>query len=269
MIVNKAVQPKKERLDKLVHDQGLAESRSRAQALILAGVVYVNGQKSTKAGVLIPSDAKIELQGMPIPYVSRGGLKLEAALKGFNINPQGWVCGDIGASTGGFTDCLLQNGAAKVYAVDVGYGQLDVKLRNDPRVIVMEKVNARYLDIQQIQETLDLVTIDVSFISLKLVIPAITPLLKPGGYLLALVKPQFEAGRKEIDKGSGVIRDPVIRKAILDDIRNFTTHIGYHLLGDMESPVHGPSGNVEFLLWARYQGPGENQLSSMEKTPIS
>jgi 23S rRNA (cytidine1920-2'-O)/16S rRNA (cytidine1409-2'-O)-methyltransferase len=254
MIVNKALQPKKERLDKLVHDLGLADSRSRAQALILSGVVYVNGQKATKSGMSYPVDAKIELQGMPIPYVSRGGLKLEAAIKAFDIKPIGWVCADIGASTGGFTDCMLQNGAAKVYAIDVGYGQLDVKLRHDPRVVVMEKVNARHLDADKIQEKMDMITIDVSFISLKIVIPAITSLIKTDGYLLALVKPQFEAGRKEIDKGEGVIRDPVIRRGILEDIRTFVVQLGYQILGDMESPVHGPSGNIEFLLWAQYIG---------------
>lgn len=246
MVVTK----KKERLDKLLVDLGLVETRTKAQALILSGTVYVNGQKSDKPGYLINSELPIEIKGNPLPYVSRGGLKLVSALDQFDITPTDWVCVDIGASTGGFTDCLLQHGAKKVYAVDVGYGQLDMKLRNDPRVVLMEKVNARYLTKQDIPESMDLATIDVSFISLKHILPVAKELLKNGGKLLALVKPQFEAGRKEIAKG-GVVKDPKVRENVLQEIVEFAKSIGFQIQGTMESPVHGPAGNVEFLLWAK------------------
>ena len=242
---------KKERLDVLLCQNERVETRTKAQALILSGIVYVNGQKADKAGTKYPLDATIEIRGNTLPYVSRGGLKLEAALDAFKIDVHGFICADIGASTGGFTDCLLQHGAIKVYAVDVGYGQLDQKLRQDPRVVVMEEINARYLDSSVFSESVDLMTVDVSFISLKLVLPAVIPMIKAGGQLLALVKPQFEAGRIEISKGEGVITDPVIRQRVLDDIKTVLSDSGFKVLESMDCPVHGPAGNIEFLLWSQ------------------
>jgi 23S rRNA (cytidine1920-2'-O)/16S rRNA (cytidine1409-2'-O)-methyltransferase len=244
-----AIAKKKERLDKLLTDLGLVESRTKAQAVILSGTVYVNGQKADKPGHLIHPELPIEIKGNNLPYVSRGGLKLVSALEKFNISPMGWVCVDIGASTGGFTDCLLQHSAKKVYAIDVGYGQLDMKLRKDSRVIMMEKMNARYLNQSNIPEQMDLATIDVSFISLKHILPAAKELLKNTGQLLALIKPQFEAGRKEIAKG-GVVKDPKVREKCVQEIIEFAGNSGFQIKDTMESPVHGPAGNIEYFLWA-------------------
>ena len=196
----------KERLDVLLVVRGLAESRSRAQAVIMAGEVYVNGQKADKAGMDVPLEAEVEVRGNVCPYVSRGGLKLEKALRDFGVDPTGYVCSDSGASTGGFTDCLLQQGASKVFAIDVGYGQLAWKIRSDPRVVVMERTNIRYVTPENLGEALDLSVVDVSFISLRIVLPAIQKLLKPTGQVLCLIKPQFEAGKENVGK-KGVVRD--------------------------------------------------------------
>ena len=190
----------KERLDVLLVARGLAESRSRAQAVIMAGEVYVNGQKADKAGMDVPLEAEVEVRGNVCPYVSRGGLKLEKALRDFGVDPTGYVCSDSGASTGGFTDCLLQQGASKVFAIDVGYGQLAWKIRSDPRVVVMERTNIRYVTPEDLGEALDLSVVDVSFISLRIVLPAIQKLLKPTGQVLCLIKPQFEAGKENVGK---------------------------------------------------------------------
>lgn len=234
------------RLDQYLVQNGLVQSRERAKALIMAGVVFVNQQKVDKAGEMIKEDAVVEVRGHDIGYVSRGGLKLEKAMKCFPLTPNGKVCMDIGASTGGFTDCMLQNGATKVYAVDVGYGQLDWKLRSDERVVCMERTNARYLDRDQIPDELDFASIDVSFISLKLILPAVHRVLKAGGHVACLIKPQFEAGREKVGK-KGVVRDPDVHLEVLE---NFLTHAkdsGFTVLDITFSPIRGPEGNIEYL----------------------
>ena len=238
----------KKRLDVLLVEQMYAETRSKAQAIIMAGLVYVNGQKADKAGMSFDADtAQIEVRGQACPYVSRGGLKLEKALRDFGVDPTGFVCSDSGCSTGGFTDCLLQQGASKVFAIDVGYGELNWKIRNDPRVVVMERTNIRYVTPEDIGEPLDLSVIDVSFISLRIVLPAIKNLLKEGrGQVLCLIKPQFEAGRKNVGK-NGVIRDPAVHKEVLDNIVSLAKELGFTILGLTFSPVKGPAGNIEFL----------------------
>lgn len=241
---------KKERLDVLVVERGLAESRTRAQALILAGQVIVDDQRVDKPGTRVSVDAELRLKGEVLPYVSRGGLKLEAALERFAVDVGGAICADIGASTGGFTDCLLQRGAARVHAIDVGYGQLHEKLRRDPRVISRERVNARHLTDEDLPEIVQVVVIDVSFISLTLVLPGVLPKLGRRGVLVALVKPQFEVGPEQIEKG-GVVRDPVARQAAIDRIAAFVTAQGLEVDGLMDCPVPGPAGNVEALLVAR------------------
>ena len=235
------------RLDLLLVELGYAESRSKAQALIKAGNVLVDGKTAQKAGQSCTEDQKIEITGEYCPYVSRGGLKLEKALRYFGVDPTGFVCSDSGASTGGFTDCLLQQGAAKVFAIDVGTDQLVDKIRNDPRVVVMEQTNIRYVTPADLGEPLDLSVVDVSFISLQLVLPAIKALLKPGrGQVLCLIKPQFEAGRDQVGK-KGVIRDPQIHKQVLDDFVELANTLGFTILGLTFSPVKGPEGNIEFL----------------------
>jgi 23S rRNA (cytidine1920-2'-O)/16S rRNA (cytidine1409-2'-O)-methyltransferase len=239
---------RKERLDKLMVEKGLVPSREKAQALIMIGGVKVNGQVMRKPGQKIREDALIEILQPPCPYVSRGGVKLEGAIKGFGINVEGKVCLDVGASTGGFTDCLLQHGAKRVYAVDVGWGQLHWKLRNDPRVICLEKKNIRYLPKEEIPEEVDLVTIDTSFISLKLVIPAVLKFLKEKAEILALIKPQFEVGKGEVGKG-GVVRDPEKHKRVIEEIRIFSQNLGLHPIGVIESPILGPKGNKEFFIY--------------------
>ena len=238
----------KKRLDVLLVEQMYAETRSKAQAIIMAGLVYVNGQKADKAGMSFDADtAVIEVRGQACPYVSRGGLKLEKALRDFGVDPTGFVCSDSGCSTGGFTDCLLQQGASKVFAIDVGYGELNWKIRNDPRVVVMERTNIRYVTPEDIGEKLDLSVIDVSFISLRIVLPAIKNLLKEGkGQVLCLIKPQFEAGRENVGK-NGVIREPAVHKEVLDNIVALAKDLGFHILGLTFSPVKGPAGNIEFL----------------------
>ena len=238
----------KKRLDVLLVEQMYAETRSKAQAIIMAGLVYVNGQKADKAGMSFDADtAQIEVRGQACPYVSRGGLKLEKALRDFGVDPTGFVCSDSGCSTGGFTDCLLQQGASKVFAIDVGYGELNWKIRNDPRVVVMERTNIRYVTPEDIGEPLDLSVIDVSFISLRIVLPAIKNLLKEGrGQVLCLIKPQFEAGRENVGK-NGVIREPAVHKEVLDNIVQLAKDLGFKILGLTFSPVKGPAGNIEFL----------------------
>ena len=237
----------KKRLDVLLTEQGYADTRSKAQAIIMSGQVYVDGQKADKPGVSYEETVQLEVRGAVCPYVSRGGLKLEKALRDFHVDPTGFVCSDSGASTGGFTDCLLQQGASKVFAIDVGYGQLDWKIRSDPRVVVMERTNIRYVTLEQLGEPLDLSVIDVSFISLKIVLPAIQALLKPGkGQDLCLIKPQFEAGKEKVGK-KGVIREPETHKEVLDDFVSLANELNFNILGLTFSPVKGPEGNIEFL----------------------
>ena len=236
----------KKRLDVLLTEQGYADTRSKAQAIIMSGNVYVDGQKADKPGVSYEETVAIEVRGAACPYVSRGGLKLEKALRDFGVKPDGFVCSDSGASTGGFTDCLLQQGASKVFAIDVGYGQLDWKIRSDPRVVVMERTNIRYVTPEQLGEPLDLSVIDVSFIGLEIVLPTIKTLLKPTGQVLCLIKPQFEAGKENVGK-KGVVRDPKIHKLVLDNFVSLVDSLGFRILGLTFSPVKGPEGNIEFL----------------------
>ena len=237
----------KKRLDVLLTEQGYADTRSKAQAIIMAGQVYVNGQKADKPGVSYEDTVTLEVRGQSCPYVSRGGLKLEKALRDFGVKPEGFVCSDSGASTGGFTDCLLQQGAKKVFAIDVGYGQLDWKIRSDERVVVMERTNIRYVTPEDLGEPLDLSVIDVSFISLKIVLPAIKNLLKPGqGQVLCLIKPQFEAGKEKVGK-KGVVREPETHKEVLDNFVALAKELDFTILGLTFSPVKGPEGNIEFL----------------------
>ena len=236
----------KKRLDVLLTEQSYADTRSKAQAIIMAGQVYVNGQKADKPGISYEETVQLEVRGDVCPYVSRGGLKLEKALRDFGVKPEGFVCSDSGASTGGFTDCLLQQGAKKVFAIDVGYGQLDWKIRSDERVVVMERTNIRYVTPEDLGEPLDLSVIDVSFISLSIVLPAIKNLLKPTGQVLCLIKPQFEAGRDKVGK-KGVVRDPETHKEVLDTFVALADTLGFTILGLTFSPVKGPEGNIEFL----------------------
>ncbi|MEM7008323.1 MAG: TlyA family RNA methyltransferase [Thermodesulfobacteriota bacterium] len=240
---------KKQRLDLLLVERNLASSRSKAQALIMGGVVYVDGQKVDKSGTMLKYDADIIVKEKSIKYVSRGGLKLESALSNFNIDVTKNCALDIGASTGGFTDCLLQNGAAKVYALDVGYGQLDWKLRNDDRVVVMEKVNARHLKPDDIAEMVDIIVIDVSFISLTMIIPAVLQFLKPKGYLIALIKPQFEVGKGEVGKG-GIVKDENKHKQVIEKVTQHLVELKLDVLGVIQSPILGAEGNKEFLVAA-------------------
>jgi 23S rRNA (cytidine1920-2'-O)/16S rRNA (cytidine1409-2'-O)-methyltransferase len=242
---------KKQRLDLTLVDRGLVESRAKAQALVMAGKVFSGERKLDKPGQPVAEDQPLEVRGEPHPWVSRGGLKLEKGLAAFDIDPGGWTCLDVGASTGGFTDVLLTKGADKVYAVDVGHGQLAWKLRNDPRVVVLERTNARYLDRQAVPEPIDLVVCDASFIGLETVLPAALALVRPGGRLIALIKPQFEVGKARVGKG-GVVRDPALHQEVCDRIAAWLTdHQGWDVLGVTESPITGPEGNVEFLIAAR------------------
>ena len=237
----------KKRLDVLLVERGLAESRQRAQAIIMSGQVYVGEQKVDKAGTQLPEDAEIQVRGQGLAYVSRGGLKLEKAMKTFSgIHLQGTICGDIGASTGGFTDCMLQNGAEKVYAVDVGYGQLAWSLRSDPRVVCLERTNARYLTHAQIPDELDFASVDVSFISLKLILPALRGVLKADGQVVCLVKPQFEAGREKVGK-KGVVRDPAVHLEVLEHFLDHAREAGFGVKDITFSPIRGPEGNIEYL----------------------
>src|ERR1700683_3255998 len=243
----------KTRLDQILVERGLADSREKARALILAGSVAVDGQRSDKPGHTFPEHCRIEVAER-LPYVSRGGFKLAGALDHFGIDVRGRVCLDVGASTGGFTDVLLQRGAARVYAVDVGHGQLDWNLRNDKRVMVLERVNARYLSAKWVPEPVDLVTCDASFIGLETVLPAPLALAKPTANLVALIKPQFEVGPKRVGKG-GVVRDPALHKEVCARISAWVADRGWRVLGVVESPLKGPEGNTEFLLAAERGGP--------------
>lgn len=236
----------KKRLDVLLFEKGMAESRQKAQAIIMSGQVFVDEQRVDKAGAAVDEGARIEVRGQTLDYVSRGGLKLEKAMSTFPISLKGAVCADIGASTGGFTDCMLQNGAVKVYAVDVGYGQLAWKLRSDERVVCMERTNARYLTREQISEALDFVSIDVSFISLHLILPAVRALLSKDGQVVCLVKPQFEAGREKVGK-KGVVRDPQVHLEVLEQFLRHAAEADFTVKGITFSPIRGPEGNIEYL----------------------
>ncbi len=238
----------KTRLDVLLTDRGLAPSRERAKALIMAGTVYIGGVKAEKAGDMVPEDAAVEVRGEAIPYVSRGGLKLQKAIKAHQLDLTGAVCADIGASTGGFTDCMLQHGAKRVYAIDVGYGQLAWKLRTDERVVNLERTNIRYVTEEQIPELLDFGSIDVSFISLTLVLPVLYRLLRDGGEGICLVKPQFEAGKGKVGK-KGVVREPEIHLEVLKKIFAFCGEVGLSVKGIHFSPIKGPEGNIEYLFY--------------------
>ncbi len=229
-------------------ERGIADSRHRSKALIMAGNILVDDHPIDKPGTRISPDAAVILRGEPLRFVSRGGLKIEAALKTFKVDVGGNVCLDVGASTGGFTDCLLQNGAAHVFAVDVGYGQLAWQLRQNQRVTVLERTNIRYLSPETIDQPIDLITIDVSFISLKLVVPTVLQFLKEGGMILALIKPQFEVGKGQVGKG-GVVRSPALHDAVIDDLTEFFKELGLNRQGLIPSPVLGPKGNREFIIY--------------------
>ncbi len=240
----------KQRLDHLLVAQGLAENRTRAQALIMAGLVYHGEQKLDKAGAEFPEDMALLVRGREHPWVSRGGMKLAHGLEHFSLDVAGLAVMDVGSSTGGFTDVLLTHGAVKVYAVDVGHGQLDSKLRDDARVVVMERTNARHLTEASVDAPLDMVVCDASFISLKKVLPAALALTKANAQLLTLIKPQFEVGKAEVSRGKGVIRDAGLHQAVCDDIAAWLTESGWRVVGICQSPITGPKGNVEFLLYA-------------------
>ena len=243
----------KKRLDVLLTERNLADSRSKAQAVIMSGLVYVDGQKADKPGVSYEETVEIEVRGAACPYVSRGGLKLEKALRDFGVKTEGCVCSDSGASTGGFTDCMLQNGAARVYAVDVGYGQLDWRLRSDTRVVCLERTNARYLTREEIPEELAFASIDVSFISLKLIFPALYGLLREDGEIACLIKPQFEAGREKVGK-KGVVRDPKVHLEVLEGFLVHAKENNFTVLGITYSPIRGPEGNIEYLGYLKKNG---------------
>ena len=253
----------KKRLDVLLTERGLQESRQRAQAVIMSGEVFVNGQRVDKPGTAVAEDAQIEIRGGTLAYVSRGGLKLEKAMATFPIDLHGAVCADIGASTGGFTDCMLQNGAEKVYAVDVGYGQLAWKLRSDERVVCLERTNARYLTHEQVPEEPDFSSVDVSFISLKLILPAISGVLKPGGHVVCLIKPQFEAGKEKVGK-KGVVRDPAVHLEVLRHFLGHAKENNFTVIDITYSPIRGPEGNIEYLGYLRL-GAGEGGSPDLEE----
>ena len=234
------------RLDVLLTERGLQESRQKAQATIMSGLVFVDGQRVDKPGTPVSPEAAVEIRGSALPYVSRGGLKLEKAMACWPIALTGLTCMDVGASTGGFTDCMLQNGAAKVYAIDVGYGQLAWKLRSDPRVICLERTNARYLSHELIPDEPDFSSVDVSFISLKLILPAIASVLRPGGQVVCLIKPQFEAGREKVGK-KGVVRDPAVHLEVLEKFLIHAKENSFTVLDITYSPIRGPEGNLEYL----------------------
>lgn len=246
----------KERLDVLLTKRNLAASREKAKALIMAGVVYVNGQKEDKAGTTFEDTAAIEVRGNTLPYVSRGGLKLEKAVSHFDLDLKGRICMDVGASTGGFTDCMLQNGAIKVYAVDVGHGQLDWKLRQDERVVCMERTNIRYLTPADIGEPPSFVSIDVSFISLTKVLGPVKALMAPEGQIVCLIKPQFEAGREKVGK-KGVVRDKAVHLEVIEKVMRFALSLDFEILHLEFSPIKGPEGNIEYLLHLKKQDAGD------------
>lgn len=236
----------KVRLDVLLVDRGLIPSREKAKATIMSGIVFVDGVRHDKPGMSVNDDCQVEIKGNTLEYVSRGGLKLEKALKYFGVSPKGLTCIDCGASTGGFTDCLLKNGAVKVYAIDVGYGQLAWSIRSDERVVIMERTNIRYVTKEQVPDEPSLAVIDVSFISLKLVLPVVRELLGPDGQVLCLIKPQFEAGKDKVGK-KGVVRDRAVHKEVLDNFIVNAKEAGFNVLGITFSPIRGPEGNIEYL----------------------
>lgn len=254
----------KERLDVLLVKRGLAVSREKAKAVIMAGIVYVENQKEDKAGSMFPDTVKIEVRGNTLKYVSRGGLKLEKAMTHFGVTLDKKVCMDVGASTGGFTDCMLQNGAVKVYAIDVGHGQLDWKLRNDERVVCMEKTNIRYVVPEDLQEPADFSSIDVSFISLTKVLLPVYHLLKDNGEVVCLIKPQFEAGREKVGK-KGVVRDPAVHEEVIDKVIAYAKSIGYAVRHLEFSPIKGPEGNIEYLLHIQKQ---KDELPENEEADV-
>lgn len=241
---------KKIRLDQLVFDLGLTESREKAKTTIMSGLVFVDGQRADKPGVQVAPDASVEVKGSALPYVSRGGFKLEKALKVFPINPAGKICMDCGASTGGFTDVLLKNGAARVYSIDVGYGQLAWSLRQDERVVNMERTNIRYISSEQVPEPIDIAVMDLSFISIKLVLPAVCALLKEGADIMCLIKPQFEAGREDVGK-KGVVRDKAVHLSVIESVLQFAASAGLTVIGLDYSPIKGPEGNREYLCYMK------------------
>ncbi len=251
----------KERLDSLLVQRGLAPSRELAKAYIMAGTVYVDGRKEDKAGTKLPNDISIEVRGGQMKYVSRGGYKLEKALEEFGISLEGKTCMDIGASTGGFTDCMLQNGAAKVYAIDVGYGQFAWKLRNDPRVVCLEKTNMRYVTHEQVPDEADFASVDVSFISLTKILPAALGVLGEKGQIVCLIKPQFEAGREKVGK-KGVVKDRAVHREVIEKITDYAREQGLGILGLSFSPIKGPEGNIEYLIYL------DKQQKGMEKDTI-
>ena len=253
----------KKRLDLLLVEQGLANSRQKAQAMIMAGQVYTGERRCDKAGQMLDEETALEVRGQTMPYVSRGGLKLEKALKAFSLTLKDKITADIGASTGGFTDCMLKNGASKVYAVDVGYGQLAWAIRNDPRVVCLERTNARYITREQIPEPLDFASVDVSFISLGLILPALRPLLKDGGEVAALVKPQFEAGREKVGK-KGVVRDPAVHLEVLEQFIRQAGQLDFTVKGLDFSPIRGPEGNIEYLGYL-CTGSKENEFNDLKE----
>lgn len=256
---------KKERLDTLLVQRGFFESRSRAQAAIMAGQVLVNEQKIDKTGTQVAPDAAIRLLGGDLKYVSRGGLKLEKAVRCFNLDLTGKIAADIGASTGGFTDCALQNGAARVYAIDVGYGQLAWKLRSDERVVNMERTNVRYLEADSLPEKVDVATIDVAFISLDKVLPAVKKIIADDGIVIALIKPQFEAGKENVGK-KGVVRDPQVHLTVINNVIATAGELGFKIAGLDYSPVKGPEGNIEYLLYLKNAADAEKIAVDPDET---
>lgn len=250
----------KKRLDILMTERALAPSREKAKAYIMSGNVYVDGQKEDKAGTMFQETVNIEIRGNTLPYVSRGGLKLEKAMKNFDVALEGKICMDVGASTGGFTDCMLQNGAVKVYSIDVGYGQLDWKLRNDPRVVCMEKTNIRYVLPENLEGPADFSSIDVSFISLTKVLLPVRNLLTAEGEIVCLIKPQFEAGREKVGK-KGVVRDPSVHLEVIEKVIAYAASVGLEPLHLSFSPIKGPEGNIEYLLHLRKR-PEEQEILS-------
>ena len=253
----------KERLDVLLVKKGLAPSREKAKTMIMEGNVFVNNQREDKAGTNIPEDAVIEIKGNTLKYVSRGGLKLEKAMTHFGISLEDKICMDIGASTGGFTDCMLQNGAKKVYAVDVGYGQFAWKLRTDERVVCMEKTNIRYVTPEDIADVLDFASVDVSFISLAKVLPAAKELLRDEGEMVCLIKPQFEAGREKVGK-KGVVRDPAVHREVIEKVITDARELGFSILHLEYSPIKGPEGNIEYLIYICKGGRKEENIDVNE-----
>ena len=249
----------KERLDVLLVKQNLAPSREKAKAMIMAGSVLVDGQREDKAGSMFPDTVKLTIKGHTLPYVSRGGLKLEKAMTHFDLSLDGKVCMDVGASTGGFTDCMLQNGAVKVYSVDVGHGQLDWKLRNDPMVVCMERTNIRYVTPEDLEEKAEFVSIDVSFISLTKVLPPVRELMEDGAEMVCLIKPQFEAGREKVGK-KGVVRDPAVHREVIGKVVDFARSLSFGVLHLEFSPIKGPEGNIEYLLHLRKQEEGQGEV---------